>query len=327
LSPVRGCGKSTLLGLIEALAFKARRYDHLTSAVLFRLINRERPTLLLDEADNQDLMTNSTLRSVLNSGHRHDGQFARVVHGEVANFSTFAPIALAAIGKLPLPLTHRSICINMERAAADAGLERFDPTMRPEQARVFRAVYEAAFAWAVKVKLNVDPAMPKELRNRAADNWRPLFAIADAQNKAWGRKAREAAVTLSAGQSEDLGVSLLLDIRDAFDKPVPPLDRINSVALVAALIAISEGTWAEFRGPKENQQPHALTPASLAAMLAPFRIYPRTIWPKGKLRSPGTSTKGYVREQFERAWAAYTNGEESVTPSQPNEFKMLRRHS
>ena len=47
LSPVRGCGKTTVLNLIQALAFKVKKFDHTTPAVLFRLIDREHPSILL----------------------------------------------------------------------------------------------------------------------------------------------------------------------------------------------------------------------------------------------------------------------------------------
>jgi hypothetical protein len=65
LSPVRGCGKTTVLNLVSALAFKAKKFDHTTPAVLFRLIEREHPCTLLDEADNQDLPVTAALRAVI----------------------------------------------------------------------------------------------------------------------------------------------------------------------------------------------------------------------------------------------------------------------
>jgi hypothetical protein len=107
VSPVRGCGKTTALNLTQALAFNARKIDHTTAAVFFRLIDRERPCILLDEVDNQDLPLNAALRSVLNSGHLCNGKVERYLDGEVATFSTFAPMALATIGILPLPFVAR----------------------------------------------------------------------------------------------------------------------------------------------------------------------------------------------------------------------------
>jgi putative DNA primase/helicase len=137
---VRGCGKSTALSLVSALAFKARKFDHTTPAVLFRLIDREHPCILLDEADNQDLPGTAALRTVINSGHRTDGTFTRCLAGEEKVFSTFAPLGLAAIGELPLPILHRSIVLRMERAP-NARLARFDPKTIPRQKADCKTIY------------------------------------------------------------------------------------------------------------------------------------------------------------------------------------------
>ena len=47
-----------------------------------------------------------------------------------------------------------------------------------------------------------------------------------------------------------------------------------------------------------------MTQGQLAQMLAPFNIRPRTIWPLQRMQN-SKSRKGYLRQQFERAWAAY----------------------
>lgn len=89
----RRLAKTTALNLIECLALETRKLDNVTPAVLFRMIDRERPCILLDEVDNQDLPTSSTLRAVLNSGHYAGGSISRLIKGEAKTFSTFAPIA------------------------------------------------------------------------------------------------------------------------------------------------------------------------------------------------------------------------------------------
>jgi hypothetical protein len=227
LSPVRGCGKTTVLNLLEKLCFRALKVDHTTPASLFRLISHSHPAMLLDEVDNQDLPVTSAMRSVLNSGHHSSGMVTRVIQGEPTNFSTFSPVALAAIGRLPLPLMHRSIIIRMERAPL-AKLQRFDPKTIPGQAGQCEAVYKVMFEWAkqchVTSKLKLTPTMPASLRNRQADNWRVLLAIADADGREWGNAARTAAVAMSAGGDEDPAVELLADIRDIFNHLV--VDRL-----------------------------------------------------------------------------------------------------
>jgi hypothetical protein len=92
----------------------------------------------------------------------------------------------------------------------------------------------------------ITPPMPEGLHNRRADNWRILISIADARGFASGKAAREAAVTLSkAHQDEDVGVTLLSDIRDVFDR-WPTVDRLASTVLVADLHDLSDGLWSEW---------------------------------------------------------------------------------
>ena len=147
-----------------------------------------------------------------------------------------------------------------------------------------------------------------------------MLAIADAAGPEWGKAARDAAVELSAGLDEDLGVRLLSDIRDIFDRQ-PAADRLTSAILVEALIELPDGIWSEWRGPQDNQVPHKLTQGSLALMLAPFGIRSRSVW-SGK-RAPGVSShKGYLRSQFEAAWASYCD--EAGTPAHASNINHLR---
>ncbi len=61
----------------------------------------------------------------------------------------------------------------------------------------------------------LDPAMPDSLFNRTADNWRPLFAVADVVGGSWPHHVRTAALTQPAGwrKDPDTGTQLLEDIR------------------------------------------------------------------------------------------------------------------
>ena len=203
LSPVRGCGKTLLLILIELLCAEPFRSDNVTAAVIYHhLRSRPRSPLLLDEGDNQNIFRDGPLRAVFNSGHRRGGNISRFVGGWTQRFSTFAPLAIAAIGTLPLPLLHRAVVINMQRRPADVQIERLDETNPP---RAFAVAREMAQKWAARCRLNRDPEMPPQLRDRAADNWRPLLSIADTLGH--GEDARAAAIALCAKRpDEDAGV-------------------------------------------------------------------------------------------------------------------------
>lgn len=315
-SPVRGAGKTTLLDVIAALGVKTERIDNITAAVLFRLIDRTHPTILIDEADNQDLPNDKTLLAVANSGHRRGGKVTRWILGDVVRFSTFAPLGFATICRLPLTLLHRSIVIRMTRASVD--LIRFDPHTFADQKADCEIVYRQTHDWALTCPMNLDPPLPEELRNRAADNWRVLIAIADACSPTWGELAREAAVALSSNQDEDLGVVLLEDIREIFDHR-PLVDRLASATIVAELTAMPDAPWSEWRGLRGDQAPRPLSQAQLAGVLSPFGIRPKTIWP-ARRSAAVKSSKGYLREQFEEAWASYCT---AGTASQRNNVSYL----
>jgi hypothetical protein len=257
-SPVRGCGKTTLLDLLEALCVRPLKSDSITAASIYHAVDREHPTLLIDEADNLGLPFNGALRAVLNSEHRRGGKVTRYHGGQARSFSTFAPVAVAAIGTLPLPVMHRSIVIHMARRDGRHQLTRLDMDDADTKADL-NVAYRMMFRWASDAELTSDPPMPAPLRDRQADNWRPLIAIADAFGSHWARRAREAAI-LWAGEhhDEDAAVVLLRDIRDIFEER--GVDRLPSRAMVDHLSGADDAPWSEWRGINRKQQPHKLSP-------------------------------------------------------------------
>jgi ribosomal protein L32 len=294
LSPVRGCGKTTALILLEALCADPDRSDNTTAASIYHMLAEREHTLLIDEGDNLGLLNNSVLRAVFNAGHRRGGAIRRFVGGRARKFSVFAPLAVAAIGSLPLPLMHRAVVINMQRhAPSDAPLEpldEFDPALAASRVDIQK--------WAETCALAYNPEMSG--LNRVADNWRILIAIAD--DLSHGDEARATAIAMNADRrDEDAGVILLADIRTVFDGL--GVDRILSVALIEALLGL-DSLWNDWCGLKDDRPPRKLNPSELSRLLEPFGIGPKSIWPVPR-RPDSKSRKGYRREQFEEAWAAY----------------------
>src|SRR5262249_11732370 len=304
----------TLLDVCSLLVARPEKSDSITAALIYHLIERDRCTLLIDEADNLELSVKGALRAVLNSGHRRGGFRRHLVAGQPRKFSTFAPIALAAIGGLTLPLMSRSVVIHMTRHDGTAPLRRFDR----DDTRDLDIIYSRLKTWARSATINPDPAMPDELHGRVADNWRVLIAIADAFSPAWGALAREASIHFARGHCEEDGaITLLRDIRTVFD--ACGLDRLASKALVDALNAMDDGGWSEWRGTHDDQRPHCLSQGELARLLRPFGIRSRSIWP---LPRAGRGAKGYHQHQFEDAWRAYCR-DAGGTPAQSRKIKAL----
>jgi hypothetical protein len=315
-SPVRNCGKTTVLDIINRLAARPEKSDSITAGAIYHHVSKLRSTMLLDEADNLELSAKAVLRAVLNAGHRKGGSVSRMMNGVPTRFTVFAPVALAGIGSLTLPLMSRSIVIRMRRHDGRRPLRRFDEA-DTEAAEKFDAVYRHIFHWIARTPIERDPAMPAELRGRQADNWRPLIAIADACSLDWGESARAAAITFAGSdRDEDIGVVLLKHMQTIFD--MLGAERLASKVVVDALIE-HDDMWAEWRGPRGDERPRKLTQGGLAELLRPFAIRPRKFWTS---RKPPKTHRGYFRDDLQEAWRAYCT--DPGTPPQRRGIRHIR---
>ncbi len=119
-SAVPGCGKSTVICLLDTIACRSRKASSLSEAVMFRLIDAEGPTLLIDEAETIDGRSERAegLRAIAHEGYKQGGQVPRCEgedHG-VRWFDVYCPKTFAAIGGLTGALLDRCIVIHMEKA-------------------------------------------------------------------------------------------------------------------------------------------------------------------------------------------------------------------
>jgi putative DNA primase/helicase len=294
-SPEKRCGKTTVLLALRYTARRPLTAANITPAALFRSVEKWHPTLLIDEADSF-LEEKEELRGVLNSSHCRATASVSRVEGEdreVRLYSTWAPIALALIGRLADTLADRAIEIRMRRKLEGETVSR----LRGDADAVYRDLRRRCSRWAtdhVETLRGADPSLPDGLSDRAADNWRPLVAIADLAGGEWPERARAAALALSGVDVIEDGsarVMLLSDLRDLFGELG---ERLTSAAIVERLVTLEHRPWPEWsRG-------RPMTPRQLARLLAPFGIGPKTI------RLPtGETPKGYQRGDFEEAFSRY----------------------
>jgi|GEM_PF-2551128 len=297
-SPEKQCGKTRLLEVLVLMVKRPWFTGRVTSAVLARKVDKDEPTLLLDESDaafGGDKEYAETLRGILNTGHRRGGKYS-VCTGQGANISftdlsTFCPKAIAGIGKLPDTVSDRSIPIILKRRMSTETIERFRYRKVEQPGHLLR---DNLVALAATLKLTgAEPELPQELDDRAADSWEPLLAIADAVGGDWPEKARAAAIELSCGVVKDdqsLGIRLLTDIKHIFEEK--GADRLISADLLQALNAIEDAPWADI-----DHKP--LTANKLARLLKPYGVMPKNI------RQGKTVPKGYIAEEFADAWRRY----------------------
>lgn len=308
-------GKSRTLDVLSCLTARPWRAIVPSDAVLFRKIDRDRPTLLLDEADTifgRKAGEYEGLRAILNAGNRRGTSVPRVVpEGKtmtLVEFSVFCPKAIAGIGTLPATVADRAIPIRMTRRARGERLEKFRERDAEALARPIRealAYHTAALLGGLR---DSRPAVPDELDDRAQDSWEPLLAIADAAGGSWPAAARRAAVDLHASRDADdesLGVLLLHDVRRVFTER--DTDRLTTADLLGELLRIEESPWADMRG-------RPLGPHGLARLLRSYDIAPRV------LRIGSATPRGYTADSFADAFTRYlppsSTAASTATPQQ-----------
>ena len=144
-SPTKGCGKTTLLDVLYRLVLRPLLASNVTPAAVFRVIEKYKPCLLIDEADTF-LGVNDELRGILNSGHRKGGSVLRVTGDDLEprQFATFAPCGIALIGTLPPTLADRSIPVELNRRRPNEPVESF----RPDRAGRLEQLARQAARWA-----------------------------------------------------------------------------------------------------------------------------------------------------------------------------------
>ena len=311
-SPTPECGKTTVLTFLGAIVPRPLPAANITPAAVFRAVEKWSPTVLIDEADTF-LRDNNELRGILNSGHqRRNAYVVRTVgeDHEPKRFRTWAPKAVALIGKLPATLTSRAIHIEMRRKMA---AERVIP-LRLDRLGHLEQLQRQAARWAADnahALRQADPQMPPMLHGRAADNWRPLLAIADLVGDRWAERARCIAAKLNSGKVEETaGVMLLEDVRTYFKEL--SREQCNSADLVAWLIDREDRPWCEWKAGRP------LTQRQLARLLEPFGIAPKQIW-------KGRNLRGYEKGQFSDVFTRYLGVREnrSASPLDLNETAIF----
>lgn len=316
VSPLPECGKTTCLTLISKIVPRSLPTSNVSTAVVYRVIEAVQPTLLIDEGDSF-IGKNDDLRGVLDSGHARDMAF--VIRSdsddhEPRQFSTWAPMAIAMIGKLPATIRSRSIEISMQRRPPNKHLERLRRNRYGELAKIA----SMAARWAadnLDQLIGNEPDIVEKLNDRANNNWEPLFAIADLIGGEWPERTRNAAMTLSGNIEELLPRALLLaDIKMIFDEDGS--DRLPSQMICDRLAAMEDRPWPEW-----GRSNRAITTNALARLLKDFKISPRNI-----RMGPTDVPKGYKRDQFKEVFASYLS-DPSLTTATPLQVKQTEGYS
>lgn len=299
-SPTKRCGKTRTAEVLELFSARPWRTVNATPAVLFRSIDRDSPSLMIDEAEvlrTRD-ERGSVLLEILNAGYRK-GQMVRRCESknyDLREFNVYCPKVIVLIGEPEDTLADRSIAIRMRRRFQGEKIDRF---ILAKAKRETAPTSNACEKWAETHKTDVadlyeDMDLPF-LVDREAELWLPLFTVcavaaphryAELEETAWQLGHHRA-----GDEPADSGIRLLSDIRtilrDGGREFIPTSD------LLQKLNAIDDAPWSEHCRGKH------LHSRALAAILRPFGVQ------SGNHRFGESVVKGYLRGSFAEVFERY----------------------
>ncbi len=305
-------GKTTALELIDVMAHNSKMASSVTPSSIFRYIHSREPTMLFDES--QHWIRDGDIKAILNSGFRKSSATVMRADRESATkvneYSTWAPVAYAMNGEPYSELADRSIIIHMSRA---------EPEIDPDYEQAKKDLIPSRIAvesWTPK-ELNPDPKLPKQLKGRAKELWRPLFSIAEAVGPQWVRDLRQAVDHLEGlRNSQSLHEVALRHCYVVFQET--GLDKIIPHAMAKGIVERFPDVW-------DTGEQNKLTPAKLARHLKSFvkeggcKLTPRparlTEDEQEKIdpKPTGANRRAYHKQDFRKAWEDHSSLEDLET--------------
>ncbi|MGN5380154.1 DUF3631 domain-containing protein [Streptomyces lasalocidi] len=319
VGPTKGCGKSRVLDVLHETVHQPMMTVNTSPAVVFRVIGKNPPTLLVDEADTifgPKAGDKEDLRGLLNAGHQRNRPAWRISGPEhkPTAFPTFAMAALADIGDLPDTIMDRAVVIRMQKRKPG---ERITPFRLRYSVPELNGVRDRLAAWLTPLRGAAAAYVPKmPVEDRAADTWEPLVIVADLAGGHWPAQARAACLAMTRNEvvqdeQTTLKTRLLRDIRRVFEQEGNK-EALRSQDLLAALTQDAEAPWAEY-GIKGLNAYH------LANLLRGFGINPAN-----HRFENGRQAKAYARNQFLDAWARYCPDPAQPAPAPEREIAPAR---
>ena len=308
-SATKRCGKSLLMEiLVEFVRHPLPTSGRVTPAAIFRIIEKQSPTMLMDEADTF-FADDPELRGIVNGSQRRGMAFVSRCVGEnyePRRFGTWCPKAISGIGGLPDTVTDRALVLSLDRKPSDHSVGRWRDRdkeaiddLRRRIARWIKDNGDAILGGGLR-SVRFPPCLNNE--DRARDAWEALFAIADVAGGHWageGGRAWTACEAIRADAEDETGKreKLLADLHKVFKAAGDP-KALPTQRILNALTNMEGRPWSECNRGKP------LSTRGLSGLLKPFKVRPGTI--RTDDDANGTP-RGYKREDLERVWKSYSS--------------------
>jgi len=307
-SPEPGSGKSRALEVSRRLANNPMPTASITGASFMRMVHEGDYTIFIDELEGiygsaVARNANGTLTSVLNAGFESDAVAhrceARTNKPEV--FNIYAPVMMAGLNRAKLPdsLKSRMIAVHMKRRLPGDEIAEFRKRYAEAEAKPIREALQE-FGDEARGKIDLDArTIPGDIRDRDADVWAPLFAVADVAGGEWPKRVTEAArwsISARVDDSADSpGLRLLRDCAEILES----CKTCEPDWLRTQLFNMSDAPWSTWG--KKNDT--GITTFALKQWLKDYGIKPKTV------RVGGSPVKGYHINQFKDELARYPGPE------------------
>ncbi len=179
-------GKTRTLEVLEALCFNSRMAGSASEATIFRMVESDCCTLLIDEASRLSSTDNnetSTMLDIVRTGYKRSGVVFRC-DGEThvpQAFSSFSPKVFATTLDFENALNDRAVNLGSYRKRADENVGRFLTNDVEPTAMVLRnKLYCFALAYFREIRdiyINIPPF--DGIEDREEEIWRGIFSIAE----------------------------------------------------------------------------------------------------------------------------------------------------
>jgi len=307
-SPEKRCGKTLLLDLLFPIVPRGRYTTNISPAALYRVIELEQPTLLMDESQSlkrRGSEASEVTREILNAGIGRNAKVTRCGgerHDKIEEFAIYCPKVFAMIGDPDGVLADRCLPVPLKRKTKDDVVERYRSRVVEQRGEKLKASLEQwaqdSQAQVSKVYNGLEPFLIEN--DRMAELLLPLQAVAtvagDGQvlnvlyQYAVGLDERD-----QEQETQTPGVRLLVACRELLGRKVAFMPTDN---LIRLLVDRREEPWHRWtRG-------ESITREGLATLLRPFGIKPA--------RNKTQTARGYHAADFQDAWQRYLG-----TPKNP----------
>ena len=314
-SPVKECGKSTNLDWFKKYVCRPRMSGNITASSLFRTVEEQKPTMMIDELDSIDDEMRRALSNLLNNGYQKsdDGHVMRVESTENGghvpkSFDVYGPKIVSCIGANVFSDATASRAIHKRLGRKPKGKGRPPRIIHIDSTDLRRKLLR----WAsdnsklIEKKISMDLPIPEKLTDREANIWEGLFILSTFAGPIWEQRIYNAAIALSGSCKDDTVCMQELVLQHCQNYLLyKKLEKITSSELVNYIN--QQNDWKEY--PNQN-----LTPHKLASMLRDFGVFPEVIhFPERE----GKKFRGYYAHTFDDAFKSYLSPpdpSENVTP-------------